>query len=126
MMADYWLDHGMSRATDRWPNLPFPYNTDVHSGRYDGDMRAGKGYLQPDKAGSFGAELVMLYKMTGNPRYLDAAVKIADSLAAKVSPRRCRSFSVAVQGERHHGGNRHRQAIQGILHFQLEPNAASV
>ncbi len=86
MMADYWLDHGMSRAKDTWPNLPFPYNTDVHSGRYDGDMRAGKGYLQPDKAGSFGAELVMLYKMTGNSRYLDAAVKIADSLAAKVSP----------------------------------------
>jgi hypothetical protein len=86
MMADYWLDHGISRPTDVWANLPYPYNTDIHSGQYDGDMRAGKGYLQPDKAGSFGAELVMLYKMTGNQRYLDAAVKIADTLAAKVKP----------------------------------------
>jgi hypothetical protein len=85
MMADYWLDHGMSPATARWANLPFPYNTDIHSGQYDGDMRAGKGYLQPDKAGSFGAELVMLYKMTGNQRYLSAAIKIADSLVAHVS-----------------------------------------
>ncbi len=86
LMANYWLDHGMSSSTALWPNLPFPYNTDVHSGQYDGDMRAGKGYLQPDKAGSFGAELVMLYEMTGNPRYLDAAIKIADTLVARVSP----------------------------------------
>jgi hypothetical protein len=69
-----------------WPNLPFPYNTDVHSGRYDGDMIAGKGYLQPDKAGSFGAELLTLFKITGERRYLDAAVSIADSLARRVTP----------------------------------------
>jgi hypothetical protein len=86
LIADYWLDHGMSGPTELWANLPFPYNTDIHSGRYDGDMRAGKGYLQPDKAGSFGAELIMLYKLTGNPRYLDAAVKIADTLVARVAP----------------------------------------
>jgi hypothetical protein len=86
MMADYWLDHGLSDAKSLWPNLPFPYNTDVESGQYDGDMRAGKGYLQPDKAGSFGAELVMLYKKTGNAKYLSAAIKIANTLAAKIQP----------------------------------------
>lgn len=86
LMADYCLDHGMSPNAAAWPNLPYPYNTDLHSGRYDGDMMAGKGYLQTDKAGSFGAELVTLYKITGNKRYLDAATKIADTLAAKVAP----------------------------------------
>lgn len=86
MMADYWLAHGMSKPDLLWRNLPYPYDTEVHSGVYDGDMRAGKGYLQPDKAGSFGAELVMLYKMTGYPRYLKAAVAIADTLAARVTP----------------------------------------
>ncbi len=86
MMADYWLDHGMSTPTAKWANLPYPYNTDIHSGQYDGDMRAGKGFLQPDKAGSFGAELVMLYEVTGNQRYLDTAVKIADSLVSHVTP----------------------------------------
>ena len=85
-MADYWLAHGLSGQNDAWSNLPYPYNMILHSGVYDGDMRAGKGFLQPDKAASFGRELVVLYKMTGNPQYLDAAVRIADTLAAKVKP----------------------------------------
>jgi hypothetical protein len=85
-MADYWLDHGLSPADAAWPNLPYPYNTELHSGMYDGDMRAGKGFLQPDKAASFGAELVTLYRMTGNRRYLKAAVAIADTLARKIEP----------------------------------------
>jgi len=86
LMADYWLDHGLSRPDARWPNLPYPYNTELHSRKYDGDMRAGKGFLQPDKAASFGAELILLYKMTGNGRYLSAASKIADTLAHNIQP----------------------------------------
>ncbi len=86
LMADYWLAHGMSKPDLLWANLPYPYNLEIHSGEYDGDMRAGKGFLQPDKAGSFGAELVMLYRMTGHRRYLEAAVAIADTLAARVTP----------------------------------------
>ena len=85
-IADYYLDHGFSSPTDAWPNLPYPYNTEVHSGSYDGDMRAGKGFLQPDKAGAFGIELLTLYEMTGNERYRRAAEGIADTLAAKVTP----------------------------------------
>jgi hypothetical protein len=85
-MADYWLTHGFSAKNDLWGSLPYPFNTVLHSGTYDGDMRAGKGFLQPDKAGSFGAELVGLYKMTGNRKYLDAAISIADTLAARVKP----------------------------------------
>jgi len=45
-----------------WANLPYPYNLTLHSGEYDGDMRAGKGFVQPDKAGSFAWELVGLYR----------------------------------------------------------------
>ncbi|MGQ9634696.1 MAG: hypothetical protein ACUVXB_10690 [Bryobacteraceae bacterium] len=86
LMADYWLDHGASGPNDLWASLPYPYNLDVHSGRYDGDMRAGKGFVQPDKAASFAAELIVLYKMTSNKRYLDAAVKIADTLASRIQP----------------------------------------
>jgi hypothetical protein len=86
LQADYWLDHGFTGASGPWPNLPFPYNTDIHSGRYDGDMIAGKGYLQPDKAGSFGAELLTLFKITDERRYLDAAIGIADTLARNAKP----------------------------------------
>src|SRR5271165_6563675 len=63
-----------------------PCDLDVCSGTIDGDMRAGKGYLQPDKGASFGKKLVVLYKITGNRRYLVAAVKIADTLVSTVKP----------------------------------------
>jgi len=85
-MADYYLAHSLSSPNSKWPDLPYPYNTVVESGIYDGDMILGKGYLQPDKAGSFGFELVHLYKKTGDGKYLDSAIKIANTLAAKVQP----------------------------------------
>ena len=84
--ADYWIENGFTGPDGPWPNLPFPYNTDIHSGTYDGDMIAGEGYLQPDKAGSFGTELVTLHKITGEPRYLRVAIGIADTLARNADP----------------------------------------
>lgn len=83
-MADYWLAHGMSPADARWANLPYAYNLVLHSGTYDGDMRAGPGFVQPDKAASFAAELIVLYKMTGERKYVDAAEKIANTLASNI------------------------------------------
>ena len=49
-------------------------------------MRAGKGCLQPDKAASFGAELMTLYEMTGDARFLKAATAIAETLTLKGNP----------------------------------------
>ena len=85
-MADYYLDHSLSTSDCEWPFLPYPYNTDIHSGEYDGDMIIGKGFLQPDKAGSFAYELIHLYKKTSDEKYLDAAIRIANTLASKVAP----------------------------------------
>jgi len=85
-IADYYIKNSLSSPTSKWPYLPFPYNMKLLSEKYDGDMRAGKGFLQPDKAGSFGFELIKLYKKTGNEKYLDAAEKIANTLAAHVQP----------------------------------------
>ena len=82
-IADIYLERSLSSRQDQWPYLPYPYNTDIHSGKYDGDMRNGKWITQPDKAGSFGYELVNLYKLTGERKYLDAAIKIAGTLASK-------------------------------------------
>ena len=88
-IADYYLTHSLSAASAVWPNIPYPYNTLIYSGIYDGDMVIGKDYTQPDKAGSFGLELVKLYKMTTtqeypnitDKRYLNAAIEIANTLA---------------------------------------------
>jgi hypothetical protein len=85
-MADFYLSHSLSPADCKWPDLPYPYNMDIHSGHYDGDMILGEGFTQPDKAGSLGIELVKLYKKTGDEKYLDAAVKIANTLAYHVQP----------------------------------------
>jgi hypothetical protein len=85
-IADYYLAHSLSSGECQWPHLPFPYNMDVESGEYDGDMILGKDYLQPDKAGSLGYELVHLYKKTDDKKYLQAAVNIANTLASKVQP----------------------------------------
>jgi hypothetical protein len=79
-LADTYLERALSVSTDKWAFLPYPYNTDIHSGIYDGDMRNGKDITQPDKAGSFGYELTTLYKITTDKKYLDAARKIAGTL----------------------------------------------
>ncbi len=80
-MADYYLSHSLSKPDDKWPDIPYPYNTLIYSGIYDGDMVIGKDFTQPDKAGSLGYELVNLYKITGLKVYSDAAIKIANTLA---------------------------------------------
>jgi hypothetical protein len=111
-MADYWLAHGMTPARSQWPNLVYPYNLEVHSGRYDGDMRAGKGFVQPDKAASFAAELIVLHKVTGDRKYLDAATRIADVLAARIQPGDAENspWPYRVNAET---GEVHRQALKG-------------
>lgn len=81
-IADYYLTHSLSSSTAKWPYLPYPYNTMQYSGFYDGDMVIGKDYTQPDKAGSFGWELIKLYKITNNNNYLQSAISIANTLAA--------------------------------------------
>lgn len=88
-IADYNLTHGFSDSNNVWANIPYPYNTKVYSGIYDGDMILGKNFTQPDKAGSLGIELVNLYKMihkepypnVTDDEYLNAAIKIANTLA---------------------------------------------
>ncbi|MDP4174129.1 MAG: hypothetical protein Q8933_09190 [Bacteroidota bacterium] len=85
-MADYYLAHSLSPENSAWPNIPFPYNTSLYSGVYDGDMILGKDYTQPDKAGSFAYELVNLYKMSGEEKYLNAAIKIANTLTGHIVP----------------------------------------
>ncbi len=88
-IADYYISHSLSPADAKWPNIPYPYNCLMYSGNYDGDMVIGKNYTQPDKAGSFGIELIHLYKIIGTAGhgqtatgiYLETAVNIATTLA---------------------------------------------
>lgn len=91
-IADYYISHSLAPADAEWPNIPYPYNTLIYSGKYDGEMVLGPNFTQPDKAGSFALELVKLYKMTTavrypnitDKRYLNTAVNIANTLVFKV------------------------------------------
>lgn len=91
-IIDYYLSHSLSPANTAWPSIPYPYNTLVLSGEFDGDMILGKNFTQPDKAGSFAWELLQFYKMVTPPRfprgtekhYLDAVTGIANTLAKHV------------------------------------------
>ncbi len=67
-LADTYLERSLSASEDAWPDIPYPYNTVIHSGIYDGDMRNGKDITQPDKAGTFGYELARLYEITGDEK----------------------------------------------------------
>ena len=80
-IADYYITHSLSAPNSVWPNIPYPYNTYVYSGFYDGDMILGNGFTQPDKAGSFGMELVRMYMLTNEEKYLHNAMDIANTLA---------------------------------------------
>lgn len=90
-IAEYYLTNGLSNHSDAWPNIPFPYNSFVYSGKFDGDMVVGKNFTQPDKAGSFAWELLKLYKMckqrwyshAHEDLYLEYTLNIATTLAKK-------------------------------------------
>jgi hypothetical protein len=92
LMANRVISHGLSSPTDSYANIPYPYNCVVYDGypacttttwdAYNGDMILGLGYAQTDKASSFGYEALNLYKITGDSRYLQAAIKIASTLAS--------------------------------------------
>ena len=83
--ADYYLAHSLSPASSAWPSLPYPCNL-TRNAIYDGDLTSGKDITQPDKAASFAAEIVDLFKITGEKKYLQAANAIAATLAAKIQP----------------------------------------
>ncbi|MDX2195445.1 MAG: hypothetical protein NW207_03420 [Cytophagales bacterium] len=93
-IAEYYLINGLSPAQAAWPYIPYPYNSFVYGGKFDGDMVAGKYFTQPDKAGSFGYELLKLYKMckqrwyshAHEDLYLQYAIQIANTLAQKTTP----------------------------------------
>ncbi|MDX2190249.1 MAG: hypothetical protein SFY32_10320 [Bacteroidota bacterium] len=91
-LADYYLTHSLSPANAVYPNIPYPYNTLMHSGIYDGDMVIGPGYTQPDKAGSLGWEICKMALLFNNyfgphatsEAYWKYAIGIADCMAKNI------------------------------------------
>lgn len=86
-IAKTCLGHSLTPPTYAYANIPYSANfTHSDTAIYDGDYLLGAGVAQPDKAGSFGYELLNLYKITADTSFLNAATAIANTLVTNVQP----------------------------------------
>ncbi len=88
-MLDYALAHGTTPADWNWASVPFATNCDDQPdyGRCIQDMpREFYGGIETDKVGELGTGYVLFYEMTGERKYLDAALRSAEALAKHVRP----------------------------------------
>lgn len=86
-MLDYQLAHGTTPAGWSWSHVPFA--TACAGARTYGRCLAGMprsfyGGIEPDKVGLLGRAYLHFYELTGQRRYLAAALRAADALARHV------------------------------------------
>ena len=81
---DYSIDHGTSPSTFAWPNFPYT-TTNAGDTEFRGDTAGGLALheVQVDHAGDMGLTFYRLYLYTGNAKYRNAAVNVANTLANK-------------------------------------------
>jgi hypothetical protein len=88
-MLDYQLAHGTTPPSWEWPGVPFPTSCagDREYGRcFAGIPRRFFGGIEPDKVGLLGFGYLLFYELTGERRYLEAAIRAGDALARHVRP----------------------------------------
>ena len=88
-MLDYQLAHGTSSADWAWPKAPFPtnLNNDPEYGRGIRGMPPDfYGGIESDKVGELGTGYALFYELTGDRKYLEAAVACADALEDHIRP----------------------------------------
>lgn len=86
-MLDYQLAHGTTPSEWNWPNVPFATSCDDQTeyGHCIQDLpEEFFGGIETDKIAQLGTGYALFYEMTGDRKYLDAAVHCADALARHV------------------------------------------
>ncbi len=86
-MLDYQLAHGTTPADWDWPGVPFATacKNDADYGHCIQNLpREFYGGIEPDKVGQLGMGYVLFYELTGDRKYMDAALRCADALAHHV------------------------------------------
>ncbi len=84
-MIDYSLVHGISDSHFAWPGFPYT-TTNAGDTLFRGFTSAGRFSLheiQVDHAGEMGLTYFRMYQYSGQRKYLDAALRVADVLAEK-------------------------------------------
>jgi hypothetical protein len=86
-MLDHQLAHGTTPGDWEWPGVPFATNCDDEPdyGRCIQDMpHEFYGGIETDKVGELGTGYALFYELTGERKYLDAAIRCAQALAKHV------------------------------------------
>ena len=86
-MLDYQLAHGTTPADWDWANVPFASGcgNDTEYGKcIRGEAKDFYGGIETDKLGELGTGYVLFYELTGDKKYLTAAIQCADALAKHV------------------------------------------
>ncbi len=83
--VDYELENGLTPEGYAWAQVPYP-SANPGSRRYTGWSEHGEDYVEPHVVGEDGYAYLRLYEMTGNTKYLRAAIRCAEALAKNFKP----------------------------------------
>ena len=83
--VDYELRNGLTPEGYAWAQVPYP-SANPGSRRYTGWSEHGEDYVEPHVVGEDGYAYLRLYEMTGNTKYLRAAIRCAEALVKNFKP----------------------------------------
>ncbi len=82
---DYELEHGTTPVDYAWSGVPYA-SADPGVADYRGWSNHGHDYIEPHVVGEDGYAYLRLYEMTGNTKYLAAAIRCANALVKNYKP----------------------------------------
>ena len=77
--VDYEMENGLTPNGYVWSRVPYP-SANPGAPRYSGWSSHGEDYVEPHVIGDDGFAYVRLYEMTGEKKYLNAAIHFGDEL----------------------------------------------
>jgi hypothetical protein len=83
--VDYELENGLTPDGYAWSRVPYP-SANPGSRRYTGWSEHGEDFVEPHVVGEDGYAYLRLYEMTGNTKYLLAAIRCAQALVKNFKP----------------------------------------
>ncbi len=84
-LIDYELENGLTPKDYLWAQVPYA-SANPGDRRYTGWSHHGEDYIEPHVVGEDGYGYLRFYEMTGNTKYLKAAIRCADALAKNYKP----------------------------------------
>ena len=84
-LIDYELENGLTPDGYAWPRVPYA-SANPGDRRYTGWSHHGEDFIEPHVVGEDGYGYLRFYEMTGNTKYLQAALRCADALAKNYQP----------------------------------------